>query len=204
MRLSENLILLAVYVDMLIYRSIHTAFNEFISVSILGKVNHCRFTCSEQEYMVVCYSSYCHGLLIGNQFLCYLIYCIYLSCQISVCRRLFQKFSRIISVYYTITFFVERVCAVLILLIFNCLIPDLIRILNQFIRCIIGPFQLFGQFYCAGLYRSQVETHLQVGCARASLHVEHLHLMCGVIIKNMNRFPVHCFGHKEIINSRNI
>ena len=95
---------------------------------------------------------------------------------------------------------IKRVCTIIILLEFSCLIPDLIRILDQFVRCMINTFELFGQFYCAGLYRSQVKTHFQVGCARTTLHVEHLHFMCGVITENMDSFPIHNFSHKELVD----
>ena len=85
---SKNLILIAVDEDMLIYRSIHSAFDDFVAVSIFGEVDHCCLTCFEQEYIVVCYTSYCHGLLIRNQLFCSLIHCIYLSGQICIRSRL--------------------------------------------------------------------------------------------------------------------
>ena len=132
---SEDLIpaLNAVYVDMLVYRSVYAAFNEFVAESILREIDHCCFTGSEQEYMVVCYSSNLHGTPVWNQFFGPLINCIYLSGQIGVRRQLFQKDRFFITGYYTIAIRIERVCTVLILLVFNSLIPDLIRILYQFV-----------------------------------------------------------------------
>ena len=205
-RLSEDLIpaLIAVYVDMVIYRSVHTAFDEFVPVCILGEVDHCRIACFEKEYILICDPSYLHGFLERDQFFGPLIYRIYLSGQIRVLRRLFQKDRIVILLYDAVAILAKRVCAVLILFVFNGLIPDLIRVLDQLVRSIVRAFELFGQFYRAGLYGSQVETHPQVGRARAALHVEHLHLMRGVIVEHMDRFAVHYFGHEELVNFGNV
>ena len=205
-RLSEDLIpaLCAVYVDMVVYRSVHTAFDEFVPVSILGEVDHRRLAGFEQEYILVCDSSYLHRSFERNQFFGPLIYRIYLSGQIRVLRRLFQKDRIVILLYDAVAILAKRVCAVLILFVFNGLIPDLIRVLDQLVRSIVRAFELFGQLYGTGLNGSQVKAHPQVGRARAALHVEHLHLMRGVIIEHMDRFAVHYFGHEELINFGNV
>ena len=65
------------------------------------------------------------------------------------------------------------------------LVPDLIRELYKVIAQTVRAGQGLSQQEGARLHCRQIETHIQVGCARAALHVEHPHGMFGVVLEDI-------------------